>query len=171
MIAVTLNAAEQKLAQYLARARHARNRGANVVNARIGPQSDEATDLEGVAAEIAFAKLMNVYPDTQTEVCERADVYTPSLGGVDVKATRFRNGKLLARKGKAGREADTYALMVGEFPTYRFVGWASAADLIAESNLTDLGHGPTYALPQGSLKGAASAQEEKRTGGVAAPRP
>jgi hypothetical protein len=153
---IILNTAEQKLAQYLARARYAANRKKNVENAKVGPQSDELTDLEGVAAEIAFCKHMNVFPDTQTEVHERADAYTVAMGGVDVKATKFRNGRLLARTTKKGKEADAYALMVGEFPTYRFVGWVTAEELLADENVTDLGHGPTYALPQHRLRGKIS---------------
>lgn len=151
---IELNEAERKLARYLARERHARNRQRGTVNARIGPQDDEQTDLEGIAAEIAFAKLMNVYPDTQLEVCERADAYTTRLGGVDVKTTTYPRGQLLVRPTKAQHPADSYALMVGTFPRYAFVGWVSASEIMRPENLKDLGHGETYALPQEKLRDA-----------------
>ena len=64
-------------------------------------------------------------------------------------------GKLLLRPSKVEkkRTCDYYALVTGKMPKYRIVGWASAAELIDKKNLTDLGHGPTYALEQDKLHG------------------
>ena len=149
---VVLNEAEQRLAKFLARARYERNRSAGVTNAKVGPQSNEVTDLEGIGAELAFCKWMNVYPDMQTEACLDADAVTVAMGRVDVKATRYRNGHLLAVKGKSDNPADSYALMVGKFPAYNFAGWASADDLLRPDNIKNFGHGETFALSQGQLK-------------------
>jgi hypothetical protein len=151
MSVIELNIAEQKLAKFLAAQRHNAARKNNINNAKMGPQSDEETDLEGIAAEIAFCKIMNVYPDLQVGVLEYADAFTTKMGAVDVKTTKYKNGRLLARKSKIGNEPDSYALMIGEFPVYRFVGWIDAKSLIDKQNLIDLGHGEGYALPQERL--------------------
>lgn len=149
---IVLNAAEQKLAHYLAKCRHEKNRHHGVSNARIGPQSDYETDLEGIAAEIAFCKVMNVYPDTQTDEWKDADAITPSMGAVDVKATKYKNGRLLVRTTKVDKAIDAYALMVGVFPRYLFAGWVPASELITEENIKDLGRGDTYVLDQNRLR-------------------
>ena len=149
---ITLNEPEQKLARYLANARHTSNRSADVKNNRIGPQDDAQTDLEGIGAEMAFCRMANVYPDTSISPRRGgADCALHDDRRVDVKATRYATGQLLAVTGKAHDAVDLYALMVGTFPTYRFAGWMPSADVVTPERLTDLGHGPTYAVPQREL--------------------
>ncbi len=147
----TLNKAEQKLARYLAAERHAMNRRAGAGNRRVGPQSDEQTDLEGIAAEIAFCRVMNVYPDTSLDGRPAYDAQI-GLRRVDVKATTYQNGKLIAVPWKAENPPDAYALVVGTFPEYRVAGWLPADRLLVHERLTDLGHGPTYAAEQSELE-------------------
>ena len=148
---ITLNAVEQRLTRFLAKERHASNRKAGVTNAKVGPQSDEDTDLEGIAAEIAYCKAMNVYPDLSLDARPTQDAFSTEHGGVDIKATKYKNGNLIARRCKSGYPPDSYALMIGEFPSYRFVGWIPAQDLLQSQNITDLGYGETYAMVQPDL--------------------
>ena len=154
MVDVVLNEAEQKLAKYLAKKRYDAARRDGIPDMKMGPQSAHETDLEGIAAEIAFCKIMNVYPDTDVVVGARpvADAYTTSFGSVDVKTTKYRNGMLLATTKKYTKHPDSYALMIGEFPRYRFVGWVPAEELLMEKNIRDLGHGRGYALNQNMLR-------------------
>jgi hypothetical protein len=42
--------------------------------------------------------------------------------------------------------------MVGQCPTYKLVGYASARELFKEENIIDLGHGKGYALNQSQLQ-------------------
>lgn len=149
-----MNEAEQRLAAFVAKKRHQSNRQLGVANSKMGDQSDEQTDLEGIGAEIAFCKLHNVYPDLDTDGGHpSADAWTLALGAVDVKATTFTTGRLLARPNKINCEkVDHYVLMVGVFPTYKYVGSATAVDLLHPDQLTNLGHGPVYALNQAQLK-------------------
>jgi len=151
---IVLNEIEQRLATFLAKKRHENARNKGISNGRMGPQSDWETDLEGIAAEIAFCKAHNVYPDLQLEVLETADAFTLDMGAVDVKSTKYRNGMLLAVMGKTDSPPDSYALMIGEFPRYRFVGWARAGELLRDENIKNLGHGDGYALPQEKLRAA-----------------
>lgn len=147
---ITLNECEQRLAKWLALRRHEMNRSAGVKNGKIGPQSNEETDLEGIGAEIAFCRLANVFPDLSLD--RRPDFDAVFLGSaVDVKATKYANGHLLAVRGKAEKPADIYALMVGRFPTYKFSGLMPASSLLLQTRVSDFGYGPTYAAKQGEL--------------------
>jgi hypothetical protein len=69
-----------------------------------------------------------------------------------VKVTAYPDGCLLANPSKKKHPSDIFALLIGEMPVYRIAGYAHAADLIHEDNLTDLGYGPVYAMDQSSLK-------------------
>lgn len=149
---VTLTDVEQRLARFVAHQREAANRDAGIVNARIGPQSDQMTDLLGVGGEIAFARLFNVYPDLT--IGARAGGADCTIGPyrLDVKTTHYAAGRLLAHTNKSLLAADVYALLEADFPRYRFCGFARAGDLLHPSRLMDLGHGPTYGMPQVDLR-------------------
>jgi hypothetical protein len=149
---VELNAAEQKLAQYLAKARNTASSAA-VTNRRRWKEDDERVNLEGVGAELAFCRLANVYPDLTTHIrAGGADALLHDGLRLDVKATRHENGQLLVLPSKTAGDADLYALMTGTFPAYVFQGWARAEDVRQPENLKNLGYGEAYALPQAKLR-------------------
>jgi len=153
MIVVELNEVEQQLARTIARLRFENNRSESKNNMKIGPQSNEETDLEGIAAEIAYCKLMNVYPDLEINRGRPDwDAILPSGEAVDVKSTVYQNGKLLARPVKAYKPPDTYALMIGKFPKYALAGHMSAEELLVPDRLGSLGYGATYIARQSELK-------------------
>ena len=153
---IELNEAEQKLAKYVAKKRYENNRSDGTKNSKIGDQSDEATDLEGIAAEIAWCKVNNVYPDlTFDDGRPDADAVSRSGQMVDIKATKYKNGRLLAVRWKKAGGVNLYCLVIGEFPKYRIAGYMSADELLDESRLTNLGHGMTYAATQQELSGVA----------------
>jgi len=153
MTPIMLSESEQAIAQYLATARTVSNRTGGIANKRVGPQSDELTDLNGIGGELAFCRLVNVWPDVSI---------SPRKGGadclvrdkrVDVKTTTYETGRLVVVPGKGREDADIYVLMVGTFPgPYRVAGWAYASEVLMAERLTDLGHGPTYAVPQDELR-------------------
>lgn len=151
---VQLNEAEQRLAKFLAKARYEKNRSTNTKDGKIGPQDCSVTDLEGIAAEIAFCKMVNVYPDMQLDERPAFDATLPCGMTVDVKATKYKNGRLLAVPGKVGKVLglDSYSLVVGEFPgPYEFRGFMRSEKLLRQERLIDLGHGPTFAAEQKEL--------------------
>lgn len=150
---IELNEAEQAIAKYLAKRRYRKNRTKGVENRRIGPQSDWETDLNGIGAELACCKMFNIYPDLSTNVRRGGyDCISPKGHKIDVKATKYKTGRLLAVEGKTGGDADIYVLMIGEFPSYRCAGWATSEEMLADDNLIDLGYGPTHALQQSELR-------------------
>lgn len=148
---IHLNEAEQRLAQYLAKSRYLKSRQMGLTDAKIGPQDNWATDLEGIGAELAFCKSHNIYPSMDVGDLPDADAVLRDGRTVDVKATKYEHGHLLAVRWK-GMNVDLFVLMVGEFPTYRCAGFMPSTELLQEKRLRDFGHGPTYAAAQNELK-------------------
>ncbi len=151
---VVLNAQEQAVCRALSKRRHAANRKAGTRNAKRGPQSNDQTDLEGIGAEFAFAKLFNLYPDFSIQPRKSGDDHGDCKlrdgRGVDVKATRYKTGKLIAVPWKKSG-AELFALMTGTFPKYIFRGFMEAGNLLREERLGSLGYGPTYIAEQTEL--------------------
>ncbi len=151
---VNLNQAEQQLAIHLALSRHANARKKGKDNLRMGNQADWITDLEGIGGELAACRYFGVYPDTEIDLEElpKFDLVTKKGATVDVKTTKYRNGRLLATLKKQVGDCDIYVLVTGEFPEYELKGWAKAEELLCEKNIGDLGHGKGYILGQEQLR-------------------
>lgn len=149
---ITLQAGEMAVCTVLAEMRNAVARSSSVVNAKMGKQSDYQTDLDGMVAEVAFSKWRNCYPDLT--IGARSGGVDCVLNGkkIDVKSTRYPNGKLLATLSKAVDEVDIYVLAVVNGNQVTFPGWAHSHELINEQNIVDLGHGRGYALNQSQLR-------------------
>jgi hypothetical protein len=150
---VYLSVPERRLAEFLAKSRYEGARKKGIKDQKIGPQSTEVTDLEGVAAEIAFCKLFNVYPDLQLDSRPPFDALVDGVR-IDVKTTHYVTGKLLAAAWKKDKKLpiDAFALMVGKFPgPYEFKGFMQARDLMVPERMVDLGWGKGYAAMQHDL--------------------
>jgi hypothetical protein len=149
---VTLDSSEVVVAQILASMRYNVARMARVRDAQIGAQGKYETDLEGMAAEIAFCKHFNYFPDLTVGPRKGGyDVEGRAGETIDVKVTKYESGKLLATLKKKPEDAAYYVLLVGKCPSYRLAGYASADELLRPENITDLGHGNGYALAQDQL--------------------
>lgn len=148
---VNLTRSEQRIATWLAeqRASIARKRG--ITDAKVGPQDSLQIDIDGLLGEVAFAKLFNLYPDLQTGERPLHDVMT-AIGGVDVKTTRYRDGRLLATVKKSGIRTDWYALMwLENEATLHFRGAARADTFLDEANLRSIGRTTGYCLERSEL--------------------
>jgi hypothetical protein len=150
---ILLDVMEQRLAKAIGKARTDANRSANVPDAKIGEQTAEQTDLEGFAAELAFCKMFNVYPDLSIKPRrsqhDSGDALTHGGNIVDVKSSVYRTAHLLAVPWK-NSTVNVYVLMVGTFPEYRFAGFASTQSLFAQKNFSNKFNG--YALSQEELQ-------------------
>jgi hypothetical protein len=153
---VKLTPWESKVARRLGQRRYEAARKAGVKDKKIGDQSHSKTDEEGMGAEIAFAKLVNVYPDL--DIKTRSGGHDCIIKGLtcDVKQTDCPNGHLLATLKKLDYQCNIYVLMVGLIPSFEFVGWATASELMRKENIKDLGHGKGYAMSWTRLRGPRS---------------
>lgn len=151
-IEIELAESEQKIVKFLAQGREKNSRAKNYKNRKVGRQDQEQTELEGMGAELAAAKILNVCPDLDNS---RASIHDFIFNGytVDVKTTKYFNGKLILPLNKnKNNSCEYYILMVGEFPRYRFIGAAKNTDLINDKNIGSLGYDKIYMLEQSQLK-------------------
>jgi len=156
---VSLNLAERKLANFLAEHRGKNNRNFNVPRMKFGVVDDAIIDLEGMAGEIAFCKLFNVYPDMDIDCAPphpSHDCVLPDGMRVDVKTTKHRAGKLLVDARRCGRKADgvdLYALMVGTFPgPYDFRGFIEKRDIVRPDRIGLFYGNSNYIAEQSELR-------------------
>ena len=120
-----------------------------VINLKSGEKTKRRL-LNFTGAELAFAKIFNVYMDF-TRRYRYYDVSFRNGVTVDVKHTDQDRGHLIAGIEAHKAIADWYALMVGEFPTFEFRGAIPGEVFIGEGNIKDLGHGPCYVVGQERL--------------------
>ena len=156
MYEVTLNEAEQRLTEYVSKKRIAyhQHREQTVADKyEHWKVTQEETDREGFGGEIAYCKLVNLYPDLDTNL-STPDYDCISCNGekIDVKTTKYRNGHLIVPVNKITHPADKYVLVTGEFPVYNIVGQCGAERLFMEENIRDFGKGPGYTLCQNKLE-------------------
>lgn len=160
MTVITLSDFEILVCTVLAKKRREINRANNVTEHNYGPQSRSSeqilyqSELDGVGAEFAVAKLLNLYPDFSTNPRSgSAELVTHKNKRIDVKQTVYAHGHLIANNQKKIGEADLYILVIGTIPTFEIVGWCYENELITPGNLTTkLGHAPTYTLSRDKLR-------------------
>lgn len=161
MCIITLNEMEVRLAKSIAKLRYESNRNSGVPNQKIGPQDNWTTDLDGAAAEIAVAKLINVYPDLSISVRHGGyDLITSKGNRIDVKQTSYKNGRLICRSDRPDNNVDIYILCIGTVPIFNVRGWAWKHELVRKENLTDLGRAVAFALSQDKLHKDFNKREE-----------
>ncbi len=158
---MTLNESELKLAKRIAEERYQNNRDEGVDNQKIGPQSDYVTDLNGMVAEIAVAKSLNVFPDLKIETgAGGTDMQYKHLN-LDIKGTEYQDGKLLAPTWKQHRpHADVFLLVTIDWPNDEYEGapelqmrgWERAEEFFQTKHVINLGYGPTFGIEQEDLR-------------------
>ncbi len=147
---IILNSAEQIVCKSLALMRYEIARAVNRKDQQIGNQPSWQTDEDGLGGEIAASRLLNVYPNLVLKPDAGWDILYQGTK-IDVKTTRYINGRLLAKLNSRDDEVDAYLLVTGTFPEYNVVGYASRDSLLSPENIIDLGHGKGYGLSQEQL--------------------
>lgn len=152
---IELTDMECRIAEMIACARYNENRKAgssNLIDELKGSHDHLLYEIIGFKAEMAFAKKYNIYPDL--EIHCRSGSYDLLINDkrVDIKATMRPNGQLLVHRTKSKKESDIYVLAVVNGNVIDFKGWLQTEECFAEENIKDLGHGPTYAIPQDKLR-------------------
>lgn len=132
---VTLTEVEIAWCVGIADRRTKANREAGRVGRPLGSLTLEQIELYGAGGELGFAKLWNAYPDftTHPRSSRQGDDHgdcTLHIGlTVDPKTTHYKNGVLPLPPWKK-KNVDLYALMIGCIPTYTFMGFMVAEELL-----------------------------------------
>jgi hypothetical protein len=150
MFEVTLDNLEMATCRLLGNLKTAATRGAGVTDAQMGKQNPLDIDEMGVIAEFAFCKHYNIF--FNPAIHARSGTYDCILKGkrIDIKSTARPDGRLIATiKGNPDIDVFVLAIVMGNI--VRFPGYIAAKILYQDNNLTDLGHGRTYAVDQGML--------------------
>ena len=153
---VFLNNLEIELSKELAYRRYHECETKNVMNRKVASRKTNKEIVEsGVLSEIAFCKMMNIYPDFTYHVRKgSADCVIDGVA-IDIKTTNLSNGQLLVTpKKEIDGGIDLYVLMTGDGKNFTYKGWKNSKDVYDKNNLKDLGYGPTYVIKQQELNTA-----------------
>jgi hypothetical protein len=109
-------------------------------------------EMESFGAEWAYCTMMGVLPDVNYKHFESYDALVNGHR-VDVKWTRYFDGRLQAKKSKDWiSPPDYFVLMVGRFPIYFYRGCLRADELIRLERInTNKQHSPVYSADQVDL--------------------
>jgi len=150
---VFLNNLEIELSKELAYRRYHECETKNVMNRKVASRKTNKEIVEsGVLSEIAFCKMMNIYPDFTYHVRKgSADCVIDGVA-IDIKTTNLSNGQLLVTpKKEIDGGIDLYVLMTGDGKNFTYKGWKNSKDVYNKNNLKDLGYGSTYVINQKEL--------------------
>lgn len=105
-------------------------------------------DIEGLLAEAAVAKALNVYYAPVTGALDTAlgDV----LPGVQVRSTKYDSGHLLIHKTDA--DDDRFVLVVGGNGKYRICGWIRGSEAKVKDNWRTEKGRSAFWIPQAKLR-------------------
>lgn len=149
---VQMEPAEVAIAEMLAVMRNAANRGNHVADKQKGDQNPIQIERDGVLAEMAFGKAYNLWPDFSIMPRHGGADLTGKTGKtIDVKATRYKSGRLLIHTDKEPGAVDLYVLAIVEDSTIDLVGYIESDKAIHPDNLGDVGHGQTYVVERERL--------------------
>jgi hypothetical protein len=149
---VNMTPPESAMALTLAVMRQTNSRASGVVNKQMSKQNPIEIERDGVLSEMAFGKQFNLYPDFSVHPRKGgADLITHQGLRVDIKATRYRSGRLLIHIDKTVEDVDIYVLAIIDGDNVDFVGYIKSADAIKQEYVKDLGHGVGYVIEQTSL--------------------
>jgi hypothetical protein len=143
---------ESAMALTLAVMRQTNSRASGVVNKQMSKQNPIEIERDGVLSEMAFGKQFNLYPDFSVHPRKGgADLITHQGLRVDIKATRYKSGRLLIHIDKTVEDVDIYVLAIIDGDDVDFVGYIKSADAIKQEYVKDLGYGVGYVIEQTSL--------------------
>jgi hypothetical protein len=126
--AYTLTDVEGEVAELIGTRKYEYSQGKNATERKFGGRTGLETQIIGFAAEMAFGRLANLYPDLSAEP-RGYDFITHAGCTIDVKQGKRHYYDLLVPEYKLRNLCDCYVLMTGVLPTFIYQGWATAKEL------------------------------------------
>jgi len=108
--------------------------------------SEWQIDVDGAAAEMAFAKWMGVYYEPSVNTFK-----APDIGSIQVRSTKLENGRLIIRSNDVKDEI--VVLVINRMPTYIMAGWLRTSEAKKDKYLYDPNgkKAPAWMVPQSDL--------------------
>ena len=146
MKTVTLTKIELMVAGLVGSMRSVSSMG-RLVQKKYSNESQWQIDGDGAAAEMAFAKWMNVYYEPTVNTFK-----APDVGVLQIRSTRHEHGKLIIRSKDVKDEA--FVLVVNRVPEFDIVGWIQGSDAKQDKYLYDPNNinSPAWFVPQDALR-------------------
>jgi hypothetical protein len=148
---------EVKFANLIGSKRNSTNRKLQVTDSRYKRTDPLEIDQLGARAELAIHKFCNQYPEdmfmfkplSKANKTDLGDIFIEGLG-VDVKATKYKTGKLLANIGPIPDIAIFGLIIENNINEYDLKGFMTAHDLYDEKRIEVVGR-RVYAAHQKDL--------------------
>ena len=160
---VTLSDSEIAIATYIGKARNGNARSGGIPDGkRDYDNTSIGIDVDGMGAELAVAKCLNVYPDLTILKGHRPHhdlVYRDKK--LEVKQSKYANPRLLLSPNRI-YVADNfgYVLVSGTVPTYTIVGYLSSRQVEKVGEWVDLGKGRSWGVLSSQMKPIQNLEEE-----------
>ena len=137
-----LSEPECVLARYIGRLRNKLSAASKTPMRRDPNQTDEEMNIQAVAAEMAVAKYLNVYPDLSPSA-GRLPKYDLRLGKekLEVKRNHLDNGDLLIPE--LDKEL-VYILACGTMPRFQIIGTIWGGNVETTGEWVELRYGPCW---------------------------
>ncbi len=119
----------------------------NLVQNKHSPTDSQwQIDVDGAAAEMAFAKWLDVYYEPSVNTFK-----APDVGVMQVRSTKHEHGKLIIRAND--KKDEIVVLVINRMPTYTMAGWIRTNEAKQDKYLYDPnGKGaPAWMVPQVNL--------------------
>jgi|PlaIllAssembly_1097288.scaffolds.fasta_scaffold276239_3 hypothetical protein len=166
---IELSESEIAVAELIGTMRYEASKKNGAKDQQVGGQDPVQINIDGVMAELAAARALNLCPDLIVNARggapydlithEKRDadgrLYQRAVK-IDVKATRWPNGQLVVHPHKNPGDCDYYLLAIVTGDTVNLIKFASAETVFQPENFRALTHHPdskkTYALYQHEMK-------------------
>lgn len=151
---IVLNPSERVLAVHIASGREENNLRKGFKEKKQCSRSGWDINFEGVCGEIACAKFLDVYPDTEYNVNNppKHDLISRKGSTVDVKTTDKSKDSWATIISKGVNDVEKYMFVRGRFPVYEICGWLPSEEYINEENICDVGNGDFYRVDIDKLR-------------------
>lgn len=141
-VKVTLNFQELRIASSVGVERHIDSLEANIVNQKVGPDSDWVYNINGACSECAVAKYLGLYWGGHVRSFKN-----PDIGDLQVRSTTYKDGHLIIKEND--NPDHVYVLVIASEPDYYIVGAIKGSKAKEHKKRDD---GKSWWIPQSSLR-------------------
>ena len=145
---ITLTEEEVRIGRYIASQKRNLSKRNEYRELKRDGRSHLEIMVQGLTAELAVAKALNIYPDLDSHYSPFDLTYKGMK--INVKSTISDWNNLLIPDYQKS-ESDYYILVTGTIPVLTIRGVASSEMIYRPENLVDLGKGVSYMLKQAQL--------------------